>query len=162
MAKKKSHAGRKSTKAARGDTRTDVAARAAAAVTQAISKAAKGSRGLGREGKMNVHVHLGDVVMMGFDEAVDAEEWGMRETNNEVVGGGKGGKGRADSGLDADARDEKNRKVSRQIRFRKGALQLDATERSAPASKKTSKKTKKKKAPGKKAAQKKTAVRKRR
>ena len=162
MAKKKAPAGKKSTKAARGDMRTDVAARAAAAVTHAISKAAKGNRGLGKDGKINVHVHLGDVVMMGFDEAVDAEEWGMRETNNEVVSGGRSGRGRADSGLDADTRAEKNRRVSRQIRFRKGGLQLDATERSAPASKKTAKKTAKKKAPATNAAQKKTADRKRR
>jgi hypothetical protein len=140
MAKKKPAARKKSSKVLRGGQPVDVAARAAAAVTAALGKAAKGKSGLGKDGKMNVHVHLGDVVMMGFDEAVDAEEWGMRETNNEVVGKARGGKGRADAGLDADARAEKNRKVKRQIKFRKGALQLDAVEHSAPARKKTAKK----------------------
>lgn len=153
MAKKKSAAQPKSSKVLSGDKRMDVAARAAAAVTAALGKAAKGNKGLAKDGKMNVHVHLGDVVMMGFDEAVDAEEWGMRETNNEMGGRARGGKGRADAGLDADARAEKDRKVKRQIRFRKGALQLDALEHSAPAGKKTAKK---------KAAGKKTAARKRR
>ena len=153
MAKKKPAAGKKATKVLRGDKRTEVAARAAAAVTHALGKAAKGKAGLGKDGKMNVHVHLGDVVMMGFDEAVDAEEWGMRETNNEVVGRARGGKGRAQADLDADAQAEKDRKVKRQIRFRKGALQLDALEHSAPARKKTAKK----KSAGKKTAKKKAA-----
>ena len=148
MAKKKPAARKKSTKAPQ----TDVAARAAAAVTHALGKAVKGKAGLGKDGKMNVHVHLGDVVMMGFDEAVDAEEWGMRETNNEVVGRGRGGKGRGETGLDADARAEKDRKVKRQIRFRKGALQLDALEHSAPAKKKAAKKKAARKKPAKKKA----------
>jgi len=44
---------------------------AAKAVTKAISRSKKGS---GKRGKddMDIHVHVGDVVMMGFDEAVDA------------------------------------------------------------------------------------------
>ncbi|MBM4059381.1 MAG: hypothetical protein FJ275_14270 [Planctomycetes bacterium] len=33
-------------------------------------------------------------MMMGFDEAIDAEEWGMRETNNELAGKA-GGSGKA-------------------------------------------------------------------
>ena len=157
MAKKKSAAGKRSTKVARGDSRTEVAARAVAAVTEALSKATKGKNGLGKDGKMNVHVHLGDVVMMGFDEAVDAEEWGMRETNNEVVGRASRGKARAVTGLDADARAEKNRKVKRQIRFRKGALQIEAMEHSAPARKKTAKKKTPVTNTAKKAAKKKAA-----
>jgi len=86
---------------------------------------------------MTVHVHIGDVIMMGFDEAVDAEEWGMRENNTEIIGG-KGAKGRSSQGLDADALAEKNRKISRSIKFKKGSLELNASENSEPAKKRIS------------------------
>lgn len=131
-----------------------LAARAARAVTDAIGKAKKG-RGAD---DMDVHVHVGDVVMMGFDEAVDAEEWGMRETNNEA-GGRAAGRGRGKAARDTDAQDEKNRKVHRTISLRKGPLSLKAVDRSEPAKKKAAKsgakKTAKKKA-AKKSARPKT------
>jgi hypothetical protein len=99
-----------------------LAARAAKAVTKAISRSTKGA---GKRGKddMDIHVHVGDVVMMGFDEAVDAEEWGARET--------------------------KGRKVRRSISLSKGKLRLQAVERSEPAKKKkkAAKKPASKKAP---------------
>lgn len=110
-------------------------ARTAAAIAKAISKVRKAAGKKGGKGTddMDVHVHVGDVVMMGFDEAVDAEEWGARETNNEVAGGkGRGGRGRRES----DPQDEKNRKVNRSIKFRKGSLRLEAVERSQPVRKK--------------------------
>jgi hypothetical protein len=96
--------------------------------------------------------------MMGFDEAVDAEEWGMRETNNEA-GGRAAGRGRGKAARDTDAQDEKNRKVHRTISLRKGPLSLKAVDRSEPAKKKAAKsgakKTAKKKA-AKKSARPKT------
>lgn len=111
--------------------KTNQSARTAAAVAKAIAKARKAAGKAGED--MDVHVHVGDVVMMGFDEAVDAEEWGARETNNELAGGkGRGGRGARES----DPQDEKNRKVNRSIKFRKGALRLEAVERSQPARKK--------------------------
>jgi hypothetical protein len=113
------------------DAQLKLATMAAAKVTEAISKSAKATGKAGRKAGMNIHVHVGDVVMMGFDEAVDAEEWGMRETNNEIAGG-KPARGRAAAG-DPDAQDEKNRKVQRSIRLRKGQLSLEAVENSRPA-----------------------------
>jgi hypothetical protein len=112
---------------------TALAARAAKAVTKAL---AKSKRGAGKRGQddMDIHVHVGDVVMMGFDEAVDAEEWGARETNNDVKGKA-GGRGKA-AGREADPQDEKGRKVRRSITLNKGKLRLQAVERSEPAKKK--------------------------
>ena len=122
-----------------------LAARAAKAVTKAISRSTKGARKRGKD-DMDIHVHVGDVVMMGFDEAVDAEEWGARETNNE--GRGKaGGRGKT-AGRDTDPQDEKGRKVRRSISLSKGKLRLQAVERSEPANKKkAAKKPASKKAP---------------
>lgn len=117
--------------------------RTAKAIATAITKARKAAGKRGGD-DADIHVHLGDVVMMGFDEAVDAEEWGARETNNEL-GGAKGRRGRA--GRNSDPQDEKNRKVHRTITLRKGAMKLQAVERSQPA---------KKKKAAKKAAKKKT------
>ena len=111
-----------------------LAARAAKAVSKAISRSKKGAGKRGTD-DMDVHVHVGDVVMMGFDEAVDAEEWGARETNNEVAAGRGRGRGKAAT-RDADGQDEKGRKVRRSITLRKGKLNLQAVERSDPAKKK--------------------------
>ena len=118
--------------------------RTAALVAKAIASAKKAAGKAGED--MDVHVHVGDVVLMGFDEAVDAEEWNARETNHEVAGGK--GRGRR-AARESDPQDEQNRKVSRSITFRKGGLRLDAVERSQP--------TRRKKAapkPAKKAAKK--------
>lgn len=117
--------------------------RTAKAIASAIAKARKASGKRGDD-DADIHVHVGDVVMMGFDEAVDAEEWGARETNSEL-GGAKGRRGPA--GRNADPQDEKNRKVHRTITLRKGAMKLQAMEKSQPA---------KKKKAAKKAAKKKT------
>lgn len=125
---------------------TALAARAAKAVTDAIAKSRKGSGKRGKDDGADIHVHVGDVVMMGFDEAIDAEEWGMRETNNEVAGKA-GGRGKA-AKRDTDAQDEKGRKVRRSITLSKGKLKLQATERSEPAKKKKAAKKVTKKAAG--------------
>ena len=131
--------------------KTSKANRTAAVVTKAIANARKAAGKAGED--MDVHVHVGDIVMMGFDEAVDAEEWNARETNNEVAAGkGRGKRGARES----DPQDEKNRKVNRSIRFRKGSLRLEAVERSQPArkKKKATKKAVKKPAARKKSAKK--------
>lgn len=106
--------------------------RTAKAIASAIAKARKAAGKRGGD-DADIHVHVGDVVMMGFDEAVDAEEWGARETNNER-GAAKGRRGR--SGRNADPQDEKNRKVHRTITLRKGAMKLQAVEKSQPVKKK--------------------------
>lgn len=110
--------------------------RTAKAIASAIAKVRKASGKRGGD-DADIHVHVGDVVMMGFDEAVDAEEWGARETNHER--GAAKGRGRA--GRNADPEDEKNRKVHRSITLRKGAMKLQAVERSQPAKKKAAKKS---------------------
>lgn len=126
---------------------TSLAVRAAKAVTDAIAKSKKGSGKRGKDDGADIHVHVGDVVMMGFDEAVDAEEWGMRETNNEFAGKA-GGRGKA-AKRDTDVQDEKGRKVRRSITLSKGKLKLQATERSEPAKKKKAAKKVTKQAAGK-------------
>lgn len=151
MATRRTAAKRTVRKTAKSDDRADLASKAASAITDAIARSNKGKVGKGADGKITVHVHIGDVIMMGFDEAVDAEEWGMRENNTEIIGG-KAAKGKAAQGLDADARAEKNRKITRKVNFRKGSLQLEATENSEPARKSSAKK--------RPAAKKKTASRK--
>ena len=85
--------------------------------------------------------------MMGFDEAIDAEEWGMRENNTEIIGGKAPAAGvRKNSSADVDPNE--NKKISRSVNFKKGALELNATEHSEPA---------KGAAPAKKAIRKKVA-----
>ncbi|MFM7137657.1 MAG: hypothetical protein ACKO1M_11400 [Planctomycetota bacterium] len=139
--------GRSTAKPATAARKTALAAKAAKAVTDAISRSKKGTGKRGKDDDADIHIHVGDVVMMGFDEAVDAEEWGMRETNNELAGrgAGRGKTGKAD----ADGQDDKGRKVRRSITLNKGKLRLQAVERSEPA-----KKTKAAKKAGKKAARK--------
>ena len=114
---------------------TDIATKISSAITEAIARSNKFGAG---EGKVNVHVHVGDVILIGFDEAIDAEEWGMRENNTEIVGT-RGAKGRTAVAQDADALANKNRKISRSINFSKGALTLNAIENSEPATKRVAK-----------------------
>ncbi len=114
----------------------ELAVSTATAVTNAIARSKK----LGAaDGKINIHIHVGDVILIGFDEAIDAEEWGMRENNTEIIGG-KPAKGRTAQVVDADAEANQNKKISRSIQFRKGALALSALENSEPASPSSSKK----------------------
>lgn len=109
-------------------------ARTAKAVAAAIATARKAAGKGGDDA--DIHVHVGDVVMMGFDEAVDAEEWGARETTTEAGGAGRR------SGRANDPQDEKNRRVHRTITLRKGALKLRAVEKSHPVRRKKAAKKK--------------------
>ena len=132
-------------------TRDDIAAKTASVITDAIARSKK----LGAaDGKINIHVHVGDVILIGFDEAIDAEEWGMRENNTEVIGG-KASKARPSPSTDAEAEANKNKKTSRSIQFRKGALELSATEHSEPTQTASTKKRPTKKTTTRKVAAKK-------
>lgn len=99
----------------------------ASTIAEAISMGTKFSQ---TDGKVNVHIHVGDIILLGFDEAIDAEEWGVRETNTEIVSG-KAGQARSSSARDSEVKDQ-NRKTSRSIQVRKGELELYALENSAP------------------------------
>ncbi len=113
---------------------TDFATKTAASITQAISRSGQFSHS---DGKVNVHIHVGDIILIGFDEAIDAEEWGMRENNTEIIGGKASAPG-ARKNSKADVDPNENKKVSRSVNFKKGALELNATEHSEPAKGSTS------------------------
>ena len=134
--------------------REDIAAKTASVITDAISRSKKIGAA---DGKINIHVHVGDVILIGFDEAIDAEEWGMRENNTEVVGG-KVSKARQSPSTDAEAEASKNKKISRSIQFRKGALELSATEHSEPTQSASTKKRPIKKSTTRKVATKKRVI----
>jgi hypothetical protein len=97
----------------------DSTAKATQAITNAVTGRRKGSEGI------SIHVHVGDLILIGFDEAIDAEEWGAREINNE------GAAGSARSSAQQDA--EPERKTKRRISFRKGDVQVTADEEAEPA-----------------------------
>ena len=70
-----------------------------------------------------INIHIGDNITFGFDEGVDAEEWGMTENNaNNNTNGAKPNP----SGSPAAPSDRPN--AFRKIDFRKGDLVLVATE----------------------------------
>lgn len=97
----------------------DSTAKATQSIAQAITGRRKGSEGI------SIHVHVGDLFLIGFDEAIDAEEWGAREVNND------GSAGSARSLAQQDA--EPERKTKRRISFRKGDVQVTADEEAEPA-----------------------------
>lgn len=83
----------------------------------------------GTNGAINVHVQVGDIVLVGFDEAIDAEEWGM--VDNQVEGGEAARtRGKATPATDAGAPREKS---VRSVDIRKGNLVLVAAEETDPA-----------------------------
>lgn len=99
--------------------------------TAAIKGAAKAAETLahsltrGRKSKdgLSIHIHVGDLFLMGFDEAIDAEEWGARE------GGPQRGSGRRSGGESAEAK----QKTKRVLSFRKGDVAITAAEDAKPA-----------------------------
>lgn len=110
---------------------TSFATKTAASITEALTRSGHFNH---PDGKVNVHIHVGDIILIGFDEAIDAEEWGMRENNTEIIGGKAPGAG-ARRNNKAEADPNKNKKISRTVNFKKGELQLNATEHSEPAKK---------------------------
>ena len=72
---------------------------------------------------ININVHVGDnIITLGFDEGIDAEEWGMVDNQVET-----GAAPAAAGAKPAPAVDRKS-KATRTIDFRKGNLVLLATE----------------------------------
>jgi len=101
----------------------DAAARTAQAITQKLGET------YGTNQPINVHVQVGDIVVLGFDEGVDAEEWGMTEISNEGSGASAGAKSAAVQADQAPATAGK-RKIARSIDLRKGSIYLVAAEES--------------------------------
>lgn len=112
-----------------GDTeRVKVAAEAAAKTAQVITQ--KIGEAYGTNQPINVHVQVGDIVVLGFDEGIDAEEWGMTEISNEgAAAGGSSAKSAAVQADQAPATAGK-RKIARSIDVRKGSIYLIASEES--------------------------------
>ena len=92
------------------------AAMAAQSIAQAVTGRRKGSEGI------SIHVHVGDLFLIGFDEAIDAEEWGVREVNHDGAGG-----------VSARQEAEPERKTKRRLSVRKGDVHLTADEDAEPA-----------------------------
>jgi hypothetical protein len=99
----------------------DAAARTAQAVTQKLGET------YGTNQPINVHVQVGDIVVLGFDEGVDAEEWGMTEISNES---GVAGGGAKSASATVDQAAAGKRKIARSIDLRKGSIYLVAAEES--------------------------------
>jgi hypothetical protein len=108
---------------ARVQAAADAAARTAQAVTQKLGET------YGTNQPINVHVQVGDIVVLGFDEGVDAEEWGMTEISNE---GGAAATGAKSAAIQADQAPSSagKRKIARSIDLRKGSIYLIASEES--------------------------------
>ena len=134
MATKK-HAPKKTiSKTIKSDSRTELASKAVSAITAAITQSKNGLSSNVTDPKMTINVHIGDIILLGFDEAIDAEEWGMRENNTEIIGD-MAGKEKSGQSSEADASASENRKISRSIKLKKGSLELVANENSVPSKK---------------------------
>ena len=80
-----------------------------------------------------INVQVGDIILVGFDEAIDAEEWGMRETNVEAGPSvGKGMTPEQANMLNQQQDPNLNRTTSRRVNLRKGGVVLYLSEDSAP------------------------------
>ena len=69
-----------------------------------------------------INIHIGDNLTFGFDEGIDAEEWGMTENNNDSAAAG------ADPAKPAPKPNPEKPQGFRKIDFRKGDLVLIALE----------------------------------
>lgn len=106
------------------------ATKAAQAIAQSLAKSRRKNEGI------SVQVHIGDLYLIGFDEAIDAEEWGARELASPDSPGG--GRGR----MTAEERAEAQRKTKRRLNFKKGAVEITAVEDSEPVQRRRSTKAK--------------------
>jgi len=118
------------------------AAEAAQSIARALSTGRRSKDGL------TVHIHVGDLFLMGFDEAIDAEEWGARE-----IGDSGGGKGSEDAAI---AKAEASMKTRKRLNFRKGEVRISAMEDSEPGKAKRARKTASRKTASRKTAARKT------
>lgn len=111
--------------------RLKAAAEAAAEATQAITQKLAGTYGTNQA--INVHVQVGDIVVLGFDEGIDAEEWGMTEYSSDAPQGSPAAAQAAAIKADqapATASAAGKRKIARSIDLRKGSIYLVAAEES--------------------------------
>lgn len=69
-----------------------------------------------------INIHIGDNLTFGFDEGIDAEEWGMTENNNDPAAAG------ANPAKPGAKPNPEKPQGFRKIDFRKGDLVLVATE----------------------------------
>ncbi len=97
---------------------TESKAEKAAAAADAILKKLPSIPGMA-DAKV-INIHIGDIITFGFDEGVDAEEWGMTENNNAT--------GAKPTSADAQAAPSDRPNAYRKIDLRKGDLVLVATE----------------------------------
>jgi hypothetical protein len=93
------------------------AAKAAETLAHSLSRGRKSKDGI------SIHIHVGDLFLMGFDEAIDAEEWGATE----------GAQQRTVRGKRAEETAEAKQKTKRVLNFRKGDVMITAAEDAKPA-----------------------------
>ena len=108
--------------------------RAATAVTKATNAAAAVLKKLpsipGAADAKVINIHIGDNYTFGFDEGIDAEEWGMVDNQTE------GGQAAATTAQPAaTATPEERPSTYRKLDFRKGDVVLIATEQPADSPK---------------------------
>lgn len=123
-------------------TRNDLVGQAAVAA-KSIADMMQGKRR--NSDGLTIHVHVGDLFLIGFDEAIDAEEWGAREVNNDSGSLAKAARAKRDA--------EPERKTKRRLSLRKGNVLLTADEEAEPAGRATKAR---RKAPAKARAKKRT------
>ena len=111
--------------------RIETSANAAEKIVTSLTREMRNTYGAKQVPTINVQV--GDIVLVGFDEAIDAEEWGMRETN--VDAGASAGKGLTPEQakiINQQQNPNDNRTTSRRVDIRKGGVVLYLSEDSAP------------------------------
>jgi hypothetical protein len=106
-------------------------ARAAAEITASITRELKGV--YAGKAMPTINVHVGDITLIGFDEAIDAEEWGMRETNVEA-GGAQAGAATLEGAakLYKAKHGHEGAHVSRKLDLKKGSVVIVMSEESTP------------------------------
>ena len=111
--------------------RIEASGRAAAAITASLTRELKGAYA----GKTppSISVHVGDITLIGFDEAIDAEEWGMRETNIETGAAPSGTLTPEKAAMLNNSQDpNENKRVSRKVDLKKGGMVIVLNEDSVP------------------------------
>ena len=111
--------------------RIEASGRAAAAITASLTRELKGAY----SGKTPpaINVHVGDITLIGFDEAIDAEEWGMRETNIETGAAPAAGLTPEKAAMLNQSQDpSENKRLSRKVDLRKGGVVIVLSEDSVP------------------------------
>jgi hypothetical protein len=99
---------------------TEIKAEKAAAAADAILKKLPSIPGMA-DAKV-INIHIGDNLTFGFDEGIDAEEWGMTENNNDPAAAG------ANPAKPGAKPNPEKPQGFRKIDFRKGDLVLIASE----------------------------------